>query len=251
MNIQLIGSGWRDVSLVDVHGSVTFTLWLCGCNLKCPYCHNWRLADMDRSICKPLDINKLLGDLEASKSFIDYFHVTGGEPLLQYKGLIELFKAVRGIGVPVSLDSNLTLYKPLKLLLDASLVDHVATDLRAPFAELAGVPERISSILLKCFEESLKLVVERNIPLELRVPVAKGLTARSVEEAVKSLYGIIGRHASKTIVIVNPLLSRPLVEPRNVGWCSKHCMPEEDELEEVAEAFRKLGFRAVVKEVPR
>ncbi|MCY0868842.1 MAG: anaerobic ribonucleoside-triphosphate reductase activating protein [Desulfurococcus sp.] len=251
MNILLIGSGWKSISLVDVYGSVTFTLWLCGCNLRCPFCHNWRLADRSREVCGPLDIGKLMGELEASKGFIDYLHVTGGEPLVQYKGLVELFKTAKSKGVPVSLNSNLTIYKPLKLLLEDSLVDHVATDLKAPFTELTGVPEGSASTLFRLYESSLKLIAEKNIALELRVPVARKLTVEVIRDVVKALHEVIDKLTDKTVVIVNPLLTKPLVDPRNPDWCSRFCMPEEDELREIAEVFRELGFKTVVKEVPR
>ncbi|HDJ83423.1 MAG TPA: anaerobic ribonucleoside-triphosphate reductase activating protein, partial [Desulfurococcaceae archaeon] len=28
--IELIGSGWKPISMVDVYNTVTFTIWLCG-----------------------------------------------------------------------------------------------------------------------------------------------------------------------------------------------------------------------------
>ncbi|ADV65429.1 anaerobic ribonucleoside-triphosphate reductase activating protein [Desulfurococcus mucosus] len=248
--MELIGSGWKNVSLVDVHGSVTFTLWLCGCNLKCPFCHNWRLATGDREVCRPLDVDRLLSEVDSSKGFIDYLHVTGGEPLLQYRGLAGLFRRVKEIGVPVSVNTNLTLYKPLKTLVEEGLIDHVATDLKTPFAELTGTPLS-SSTLFKLYVDSLRLVVENEIPLELRIPVAKGLTAGSIEEAVEAVLPVLGKHVDKTTVVVNPLLTKPLVDPRDLEWCSRHCMPDAPEVETVAEAFRRRGFKTVVREVPR
>jgi pyruvate formate lyase activating enzyme len=249
MPVKLIGGGWKNTSLVDVHGSVTFTVWLCGCNLKCPFCHNWRLASNEGSTCKPLDTSRLLDDLSASRFFIDYLHVTGGEPLLQYGGLSWLFKEAKDMGVATSLNSNLTFYMPLKKLVAQGVVDHVATDLKTPFDELSGLGN-VSSALHKLFAESLKLVVEEDIPLELRVPVARGLTAKSIEKTLELIAPILSKHVEKTVVVVNPLLSKPLVDPRNVEWCNKYCMPGEAEVKDVAEAFRRLGFKVVVKEVP-
>ncbi|AFL67104.1 anaerobic ribonucleoside-triphosphate reductase activating protein [Desulfurococcus amylolyticus] len=250
MFIKLIGSGWKNTSLVDVHGSVTFTLWLCMCNLKCPFCHNWRLASNEGSICKPLDISRLLDDLSASKSFIDYLHVTGGEPLLQYTGLSWLFKEAREMDVATSLNSNLTLYMPLKKLVDQGVIDHVATDLKTPFDELSGLSDA-SNILFKQFTESLRLIVEKNIPLELRIPVAKNLTIKTLEKTLESIMPTLSKHVENTVIIVNPLLPKPLTNPRSVEWCDKYCMPSEVELEEVADVFRRLGFKTFIKEVPR
>ncbi|MCD6348625.1 MAG: 4Fe-4S cluster-binding domain-containing protein, partial [Candidatus Korarchaeota archaeon] len=80
----MLGAGWRSLSTVDVKGAVTFTLWLCGCNLRCPFCHNHLLASSDPSKCFPLNVNNLVDDLISSRGLIDYFHVTGGEPLVQW-----------------------------------------------------------------------------------------------------------------------------------------------------------------------
>jgi pyruvate formate lyase activating enzyme len=143
--IRLTGSGWKPVSMVDVYRSVTFTIWLCGCNLKCPFCHNWRIAEGRPEYCRPMDTDRLLDELSASRMLIDYVHVTGGEPLVQYRGLERLFKIVKeNIGVKVSLNTNFTLHKPLELLLRKGLVDHLATDLKIPPHNPVRLPRRDS-----------------------------------------------------------------------------------------------------------
>jgi len=247
-SIVLYGTGWKNISLVDVYNSVTFTLWLCGCNLRCPFCHNWRLAISSRDICRRIDVGKLVSELESSKPFIDYFHITGGEPLAQFRQLVELLQVVKGMGVPVSLNTNLTLLKPLKYAVEKRVVDHVATDLKTPFRELSGLG-MYSDSLWRLYIESLKLVVEHSIPLELRVPVAKELTLREIWGVLKELGPILLRHADKITVIVNPLLSAPVVNPRDLDWCSKYCFPPADEVKQVASVFSGLGFKTVVKEV--
>lgn len=248
MHTVLVGGGWKSISLVDVYGAVSFTVWLCGCNLRCPFCHNWRLANNDSLLCRPIDVGRLLEDLSASRSLVDYLHVTGGEPLLQYEGVLQLFREARKLGVATSLNSNLTLYVPFKKLVSEGVLDHVATDIKVPFEELSGTA---SDALFREFLKSLTLVVENGIALELRVPVARGLTIEGLKEVLAHITPIIGRHAEKTVVVVNPLLSKPVTEPRDIEWCNRYCMPGEDELKGTAELFRGLGFKTVVKEVPR
>jgi len=247
MNTILYSSGWKNISLIDVHNSVTFTLWLCGCNLKCPFCHNWKLAVNDRDTCRPINTERLLDELQSSKPFIDYFHITGGEPLVQYKALTKLLKQVKEIGVPVSLNTNLTLYEPLKYSVENNVVDHIATDLKIPFNELTGLGT-YSTPLWKMYVKSLKYITEKSIPLELRVPVAKELTVKTIQHALKELEPIISRHIDKTTVIINPLLSKPVVNPRDLEWCNKYCFPPSDEVKQVAQVFINLGFKTVIKE---
>ncbi|MEM4913375.1 MAG: anaerobic ribonucleoside-triphosphate reductase activating protein, partial [Desulfurococcaceae archaeon] len=75
--MKLVIAGWKSVSLVDVYGYTSFTIWTCGCNLKCPFCHNWRLADNDPSVCYAVDVEKLIEECTASRLLVDYLHVTG------------------------------------------------------------------------------------------------------------------------------------------------------------------------------
>jgi pyruvate formate lyase activating enzyme len=232
----MLTSGWKSVSMVDVHGKVTFTLWLCGCNLKCPFCHNWRIAEgLD---CFPLDGKALLEELEASAFLVDYFHVTGGEPLMQWRELSSLFAEVKLLNVPVSLNTNLTLVGPLKRLLKAGLVDHVATDLKAP-PELYGLSKKAAMKLWELFLRGLDAVSEYGIPLELRIPVARGLEAWPyVEEGLK-------RVETDFYVVLNPLVGRPLTNPRDEKWCSEHCWPN-GEVEALRERLEGLGIEVHV-----
>ncbi|GAB6100970.1 anaerobic ribonucleoside-triphosphate reductase activating protein [Thermococcus atlanticus] len=228
----MLTAGWKSVSMVDVHGSITFTLWLCGCNLKCPFCHNWRIAEgLD---CFRLDGDQLLEDLETSAFMVDYFHVTGGEPLMQWRELGSLFAEVKLLDVPVSLNTNLTLIGPLEKLLAAGLVDHIATDLKAP-PELYSLPEKPTEKLWKLFLRGLEVVSDHGLPLELRIPVAKEMNAwPHIEESLR-------RVETDFHVVLNPLVGRPLTNPRDESWCLEHCWPE-GELLELKERLESLGI---------
>lgn len=229
--IILVGGGWKPVSMVDVHGCVTFTLWLCGCNLRCPFCHNWRLADNDPQLCHVLDTQAILDGLESSRKLIDYFHVTGGEPLLQHSSLTLLLRIVReNIGVRISVNTNLTLYKPLEKLLEEGLVDHVATDLKLPC--LYGCEGRIAGKLWELYKKSLRLLAEYGIPLELRVPVAKNISLATYKKYIGEALTELGDHPD-LYVIVQSILGPPITTPRNTEWCKLHCNPSILHLEEV------------------
>ena len=236
-------AGWKTISLVDVHGKVTFTLWLCGCNLKCPFCHNWKIAD--RLDCQRLDKEKLLEDLEASKFLIDYFHVTGGEPLLQWRSLRKLFSEVKGMA-DISLNTNCTLKKPLERLISDGLIDHIATDLKAPPQELYGLPPHASERLWNLFLESLEMISNYGIPLELRIPVPRNITGveRYIEQAIKRL------RYDDFYVVVNPLLGFPLTSPRSVEWSRKHCNPSKEEIRRISEFVKSFGVMVFVKSYP-
>jgi len=245
---MLIIAGWKSASLVDVHGCVTFTLWLCGCNLKCPFCHNWKIADNDPTLCKPVKVVDVAEEVEASRFLIDYLHVTGGEPLLQHKNLAVLFEKVKSLGVRCSLNSNLTLPMQLTELLRRGLVDHVATDLKVPPEILYGVPSSASR-LWNNFLESLRIIADFGIPLELRIPLHKKLTR---EVIVKYIDQVVGKVvAGEAVIVLNPLLREPLVNPRDPNWCRDNCGVDQKFIEEIIMILRSYGFSKIhVKSVP-
>lgn len=209
----MLVAGWK-CSLVDVHMFVSFTLWLCGCNLKCPFCHNWRVSDVDPAICRDIRVDAVIEELALSKMYIDYVHATGGEPLLQHVELRRLYVDAKSLGVKTSLNSNLTMPDRLRAIID--VLDHVATDAKVPHA-MYGVNwwEKAYSRFL----ESVKLVGEHGIPLELRIPLARidiGDYFRVIEDVVS--------RASKVYVIISKVLCEPIVKPRNDEWCKKYSL---------------------------
>jgi len=244
----LYGSGWKSISMVDVYKSVTFTLWLCGCNLKCPFCHNWHLATNDPLYCHPLDVDEIVKRVDATKTLIDYLHITGGEPIVQYKTLKYLLERIRGLYVKISINTNLTLLNPLKKILEKHLVDHIATDLKAPHRILYGYDENTSDKLWELFLEGLGLVKKYGIPLELRIPVPRKLVRMDeyLEDLSKALSRIKDHRG--TYIIVQPLLGLPITDPRNKDWCNEFCDPEWRELEYVAEYVKNVtNLQVIIK----
>lgn len=239
-------AGFKRISLVDVYNEPTFTLWLCGCNLKCPFCHNWRLAEGDRELCRSVDVRYIIDKVLLTKNFITYLHVTGGEPLLQINALEEIFSGVKNHGISTSLNSNLILSHRLEQLLSKGLIDHIATDLKIPFKELSGLGKE-SEILWREFIRSLELVQKYNVVFELRIPVARGLTLRYIDKALSSIEGLLN-NMTNIYCIVNPLAGEPLVNPRDREWAGKYCNPSMTEVYKVAEIIRKrLRCRVHIK----
>ncbi len=234
----MLTGGWKAVSMIDVHEKVTFTLWLCGCNLRCPFCHNWRIAEGLE--CFPLNKNALLEELEATAFLIDYLHVTGGEPLMQWRELSALFAEVKALDIPVSLNSNFTLIEPLEKLIAEGLIDHAATDLKAPPTVLYGFPENVSMKLWRFFLKGLEIISDYGIPLELRIPVPRGFNQWPwIEEGLRNLN-------TNFYVVLNPLVGKPLTDPRDESWCSEHCWPSEKEVEELKRRLGEFGVEVYV-----
>jgi len=214
--VELLVGGWKPFSLVDVTGRITFTVWSCGCNLKCPFCHNWKQAEWMN--CMPFLETKFLEDLKESRDFIDYVHLTGGEPTLQPELVKKLSRISKEQGVEFSLNTNCTTAPALELINHA---DHVAFDVKVPFPQLSGLDGK-SGTLWGTFEKCTDKLASSGKPVEVRVPVARGLTERYVDEIKRIVQKF---DPEKAVVVVNPLVGPPLTEPRDEEWCKEHCYP--------------------------
>ena len=86
---------------------IRFVLFLQGCHLKCKYCHNRDTWDMNCGKYESLEniFNKII-------RYKNYIYpnggvtVTGGEPLLQVKFLIELFKKLKEENIHTCIDTS-------------------------------------------------------------------------------------------------------------------------------------------------
>jgi len=246
---RLLVAGWKSVSLVDVYGSLCFSLWLCGCNLRCPFCHNWRIAE--RLECKWVSVGEVFDVLQGAARFVDFLHVTGGEPLLQWKALAQLFGLAKKIGLRTSLNSNCTLVRPFEKLLEKKLVDHLATDLKVPFSTLVGLPETVADRLWRLYLECLALAAKHGITVELRIPVPSNIEGY-LEELDKAL-NVVSKRLRDTewYVVVIPLLGTPYVNPRNKIWCEKHCNPPQTLVDKVVMIAKKHACKVYVSHVAR
>ena len=86
---------------------IRFVLFLQGCNLECKYCHNRDTWDINNGKYESLDdiFNKII----RYKNYIcpnGGVTVTGGEPLLQVKFLIELFKKLKEENIHTCIDTS-------------------------------------------------------------------------------------------------------------------------------------------------
>ena len=87
---------------------IRFVLFLKGCNLKCKYCHNRDTWDINGGEYKSID--EIIEKINHYKNYIlpsgGGVTVTGGEPLLQVKFLIELFKKLKQEGIHTCIDTS-------------------------------------------------------------------------------------------------------------------------------------------------
>ena len=165
MDIQ----GLQKMTLLDYPGKVACTVFLGGCDLRCPFCHNSGLVA--GPMPAELDDGALLAFLDKRRGLLDGVCVTGGEPLLRPE-LPQLLSQIKELGYPVKLDTNGGRPERLRALLEAGLVDSVAMDIKnSPerYGETAGVP----GLDLAPFRESVSLLLRGTVDYEFRTTVVR------------------------------------------------------------------------------
>ena len=162
--------GIQKLTLLDYPGKVACTVFLGGCNFRCPYCHNWELLGDAEEI---MTVEELLIFLRKRQGILDGVCITGGEPTL-HPELPALLQAVRELGYAVKLDTNGYRPEVLGALLNAGLLDYVAMDLKngpEDYGETVG----LAHADLAKIRESIGLLTVSGIEFELRTTVVKPL----------------------------------------------------------------------------
>ncbi|MGI6377877.1 MAG: anaerobic ribonucleoside-triphosphate reductase activating protein [Bacilli bacterium] len=120
--------GIEKLSLVDYEGKLTCTLFMAGCNFRCPFCHNASLVLQDYSI-NPIPFEEILSYLKNAKGKLEAVCISGGEPTLM-RDLKEKIRPIKDLGYLIKIDTNGTNPELLKELYQEKLLDYVALDVK-------------------------------------------------------------------------------------------------------------------------
>ena len=214
--------GIQKLTLLDYPGKVACTVFLNGCNFRCPYCHNAELLEQDaQPVMTPED---LLAFLKKRQGILEGVCITGGEPTI-HPQLPALIRTVRDLGYSVKLDTNGFRPDVLRTLLTEELVDYVAMDLKNgpdAYGETVGLkqfdPARI--------RESISLLLDSGIKFEFRTTVVKPFhSGESLTSMAKWLLEVTGGRGVPRL-FVQPFVDRETVP---VGGLSA---PSREELEQ-------------------
>jgi pyruvate formate lyase activating enzyme len=198
--------GFQRQSLIEFPGMISAVIFTVGCNLRCPFCHNFRLIEPGEVEEIPEEI--VLDHLCRNRRLLDAVVVSGGEPTIQpdLKGFLQ---EVKSMGYAIKLETNGTEPDVLGDLIESELLDLVAMDVKAPprfdrYNEVVGgilTPELFERML-----ESISILRESGIEHEFRTTLVPGLISQSdIEEIRRFLegerhitqeYQSVGRRAS-------------------------------------------------------
>ena len=164
-------TGLQKMTLLDYPGRIACTVFLQGCNFRCPFCHNSDLLDPAPE--GEIPVEELLSFLKKRRGMLDGVCITGGEPTVQ-KDLPDLLRSIKALGYPVKLDTNGSNPSLLKALVAEGLVDYVAMDIknsREKYSCTAGVP----GLTMAKIEESMAFLLTEPVDYEFRTTVVREL----------------------------------------------------------------------------
>lgn len=168
---------------------IRFVIFFQGCALKCKYCHNRDTWDINGG--NLISVDDLLDKIERYKSYIlpsgGGVTVTGGEPLLQVKFLINLFKELKKRNIPTAIDTSgmVDITDDIKELLN--LTDLVLLDIKhindEKCKDLVGFSNKKEL-------EFARYLSDNNIPVWIRQVIIHGIT--DDEEDLLALKEFVG-----------------------------------------------------------
>ena len=188
-------------SLVDFPGHVASTVFLHGCNLRCPYCYNTEL------VLKGIDaidgistVQEIVDHLEKRKNVLTGFVLSGGEALIS-PHLEILIKEARSRGYRIKIDTNGTNPEKLERLLSTPELkpDFVAMDIKTSLKktglllpQLAGSP--VIQTLAERIMKSASLVA--SLPPDMREFRTVLVPPLVSAEDIKDMASILPKDAS-------------------------------------------------------
>jgi pyruvate formate lyase activating enzyme len=154
--------GFQKTSLLDYPDTISAIIWTIDCNFRCPFCYNINLVFGNVT---SFSEEEILSFLKQRQGLLEGLVISGGEPLLQ-QDLFDFTKKVKELGYLIKIDTNGMFPERLGELLDNTLVDYVAMDIKAPknkYNKLTGV-----NVDIKKIEQSIEIIKKHAPDYEFR-----------------------------------------------------------------------------------
>ena len=180
----MIIAGLQKLTLVDYPEKLACTIFLAGCNFRCPWCYNPELV-LPEKIKDSSQITKkdFFDFLKYRKNLLDGVVICGGEPTLN-DDLPIFCKKIKKMGYAIKLDTNGSNPEMISNLVDEKLIDYIAMDIKAPkekYKEATG-----AKIDIKQIQKSIDILKKGGVNYEFRTTmIPKLLSKKDIIEIVQ------------------------------------------------------------------
>jgi len=224
-------AGWQKTSFIDFPEMVSTVLFLSGCNMRCPYCHNPGIVN---GTFEPVRLGDIMEYVVKRKGIIEGAVISGGEPSI-HSGLKSLCGDLKAFGLKIKIDTNGL--EPEAVL--NSNPDYIALDVKTSLEKyhLLNIPQAYNDICGR-LRMSIDTVRKMGGNAEVRITAVPGIIDRDdIESLSEELRGV------KRIFIQQFEPARQMLDPEY-----QSVKPyAEVELESWREMFIRAGIDCAVR----
>jgi pyruvate formate lyase activating enzyme len=166
----MIIGGLQKLTLIDYPGKLAATIFLSGCNFRCPFCYNPELVlpeKLQENISSKTQ-EEIFSFLNSRKGMLDGVVICGGEPTL-HKDLVGFIEKIKEMNFAVKLDTNGSNPGMVFDLISKGLIDYVAMDIKAPKDKYKTLTGNVFN--LEEIEETISILKEERIDYEFRTTI--------------------------------------------------------------------------------
>lgn len=184
----MVVGGLQKSTLIDFPGRIAATVFLCGCNFRCPWCYSPELVLPEKIDLQPkVSEEEFFGFLKERQGLLEGVVVCGGEPTI-HKDLPEFMGKIKKLEFLVKLDTNGSDPQMIKQLIDKKLIDYVAMDIKGPKERYKDFIGR--KIDIEKIQKSIDILKEGLVDYEFRSTLVSSLHGK--EEVLKMARWISG-----------------------------------------------------------
>ena len=184
-------AGLQKTSLIDFPDQIATVVFTPGCNLRCPYCHNWRLVLAPKGPF--LSDNALLDLLASRRQYINAVVITGGEPTL-HSMIPQFLKTLKERGFATKIDTNGFFPDVLQRCLP--YVDYVALDIKTSIERYPLLGAETTDPLLR----TITLLKDGHTEYECRSTVVPGFVDDSTVHPMGAMVAGMSRFVFQQFV---------------------------------------------------
>ena len=175
-------------SLIDYPGKISAVIGTQGCNMRCFWCHNRYLIPYDYGPSSlPIEKDDFFQFLNERVNFLDAVVISGGEPTL-HDDLLEFCERIKALGFYIKLDTNGTNPAMLQELIDNSLLDYTAMDIKTDAQQYDKLGRE--KVELDDIPKSIHIILSAGLPYEFRTTCVKPFVCRdNIADMAKMISG--------------------------------------------------------------
>jgi pyruvate formate lyase activating enzyme len=155
----------------DFPGHISSTVFLGGCNFRCPFCHNSDLV-LRPEILPTFPLDYFLSFLDSRKGWLEGICISGGEPLL-HDDLETLLILIKDRDFLVKVDTNGSFPSRLEDLIQKKLIDYIAMDVKASLMRYQEVTR--AAVNKEDIARSVDIVKNSGLEYVFRTTLVPGL----------------------------------------------------------------------------